>query len=56
MIVPRKSCARYANGYSYRSATMGSTRIARRQDANEGVLLAIERQRAPDRIRVSAEL
>jgi hypothetical protein len=29
-IVPRKSCARSAKSYSYRSATMGSTRMARR--------------------------
>src|SRR5258705_3194487 len=29
-IVPRKSCARSATGYSYLSATMGSTRMARR--------------------------
>jgi len=29
-IVPRKSCARSATGYSYLSAIMGSTRMARR--------------------------
>ena len=29
-IVPRKSCARSAKGYSYLRATMGSTRMARR--------------------------
>src|SRR5260370_31219866 len=29
-IVRRKSCARSAKSYSYRSATMGSTRMARR--------------------------